>query len=583
MIDVPRLLVGRRRWLLAALVANGFGQAALAAATALLAQQIFDGLVGGAGGVSSNDVLIGGAGLVGAGVFSAALRARERADAERLGQRYVHSVRMACARHLLELSPRALQRRSHGAVTLRFVGDLSALRQWVTMGLARLTVGFTVVVGALSALAVISAPLALTAGVVLALGAAGSLLLGPRMRRAAREARRRRAWLAANVNEKVSAAAVVQAFDQGRRERRRLSRQSRALREAMVERARVGGRLQGMAEGTAAVASTAALLVGALQVQSGHMSGGTVVGAMLIVHLLVPRLSNLGRVQEYWHNSRVALERLKRFLATPTLLREIPDAPALVAERGELEFKEVGLDGALHGVSAVAKAGRVVAVVGPNGAGKSTLLALAGRLLDPDRGQVLIDGHDLAAHDPGSVRRLVGMAGPDLPLLRGSIRRNLTYRCPEAGEEELCQVIELCELGGLLKRLPEGLDTRVSDLGRSLSAGERQRIALARALGGDPRVLLLDEVEGNLDRRAQRAVMRVIDLRRERATILLATHRPELIAYADCVWDLEADGVLQVTSPAEWLCRRRHGADPAGPGRTNRPGRTEIAGLVAAP
>jgi ABC-type multidrug transport system fused ATPase/permease subunit len=538
---VPPLLTGKRRWLLVALIANGFGQAALAAATALLARHVFDQLVH-HGAAPATSTLVAGVGLGGAAILSAALRARERVDAERLGQRYVHSVRMALTRHLMEVSPRVLQRRSHGAVSLRFVGDLTALRQWVTLGLARLTVAVTVTIGALSALAVVTPPLALTAAVVLVAGAAGSLALGPRMRAAAREARRRRSWLAANVNEKVAAAAVVQAFHQGPRERRRVARQSLALRDSMVERARVGGRLQGVTEGTAAIASSAALLVGGLQVQAGHTSGGTVVGAMMIVGLLVPRLRNLGPAQEYWHTSRVALDRLRDFLAMPRLLAEVSEAPPVRAKHGQLEFRDVTVDGALRNVSAVAQAGSVTAIVGPNGAGKSTLLALAARLFDPDSGQVLLDGHDLAAHDPGSIRRLVGMASPDLPLLRGSIRRNLTYRCPDASEEELQRVIELCDLEGVLERLRDGLDTRVSDGGSGLSVGERRRIALARALVGGPLVLLLDEVEGNLDVRAQDAVRRVVA--GEHATILLATHRGDLIASADAVWRLE-DGVLE--------------------------------------
>jgi ABC-type multidrug transport system fused ATPase/permease subunit len=538
---IPRLLIGRRRWLLAALVANGFGQAALAAATALLGQQAFDRLVRHGDASVRGTVLIGG-GLLTAAIFSAALRARERVDAERLGQRYVHSVRMALARHLMQVSPRALQRRSHGAVSLRFVGDLTALRQWVTLGLARLTVAATVSIGALSALAVVTPPLATTAAAVLAAGAAGSLALGPRMRATAREARRRRSFLAANVNEKVAAAAVVQAFHQGRRERRRLARQSLALRDSMVERARIGGQLQGITEGTAAIASSAALLVGGLQVQSGHTSGGTVVGAMMIVGLLVPRLRNLGPAQEYWHSSRVSLDRLRDFFSTPRLLRDTREAPPLAAHDGHLEFRDVSVDGALRDVSAVAPPGSVTAIVGPNGAGKSTLLALAARLFDPDSGQVLLDGQDLAAHDAGSVRRLVGMASPDLPLLRGSLRRNLTYRYPDAPEEELQRVIKLCQLDEVLKRLPGGLNTRVGDGGSGLSVGERRRLALARALIGRPLVLLLDEVEGNLDGRAQQAVRRVIA--EEHATILVATHRADLILSADAVWHLEG-GILK--------------------------------------
>jgi ABC-type branched-subunit amino acid transport system ATPase component len=132
-------------------------------------------------------------------------------------------------------------------------------------------------------------------------------------------------------------------------------------------------------------------------------------------------------------------------------------------------------------------------------------------LLDPDGGRVLIDGHDLAACTLSSVRRVIGMAGPDLPLLRGSVNYNVRYRHPDATPEQLSRVHELCELDELARSLPAGLETRVAEDGRGLSAGQRQRIALARALLGDPAVLLLDEADANLDERARAVIDRVVD------------------------------------------------------------------------
>jgi len=543
--DPPPLLGGRRPWLLGALVLNGAGQAVAAMATALLVEKSFNRVTAEGAEGSLGALAPYAAGLTAAALAVGLLRARERSDAERLGQSYVHALRTTMYRQLSALAPRALQRRSQGGVMLRFVGDLSAIGQWVSLGLSRLLVGTTFVLGALVALAFVSAPIAVGVAVVLAAGSCSALLAARLVGERAREVRRERARLATNVNEKVAAIGVVQVFGQTRRERRRLRRQSTSLGQAMVARAQAIGRLRGITEGTALLASVAVLTVGAREVAAGRASAGTVVAAMAIVGLLVAPLRDLGRVNEYRSNSRVAMEKVRDFLETPNLLRARSGAEALEPGPGRLEFDEVHLEGALEGVTAVAEPGSLVAILGPNGAGKSTLLALAAGLIDPDGGAVRLDGQDLAERKLSSIRRAVSMAGPDLPLLRGSVAKNLRYRWPDAPEEELDRVRRLCSLDELLAELPEGFQTRIVEGGRNLSAGQRQRLALARALLGDPRVLLLDEADANLDTRARAITDRVIQAQRGRRTTLVVTHRVEALEWADAIWRLEGGRIVE--------------------------------------
>jgi ABC-type multidrug transport system fused ATPase/permease subunit len=233
------------------------------------------------------------------------------------------------------------------------------------------------------------------------------------------------------------------------------------------------------------------------------------------------------------------------------LVTEIPGAPDLILGPGRLEFESVSIPGALQGVSAIAESGQVVALVGPNGAGKSTLLALAARLIDPTQGLVRLDGQDLATHNLASIRRAIGMASPDLPLLRGSVGKNLRYRCQDASAEEIARVGQLCEIDAVLAELPEGEKTRISEGGVGLSAGQRQRIALARAILGNPSVLLLDEVDANLDAQATAIVDRV--LANHRGTVLLITHRSERLAAADVIWYLEEGRLVEAGTPNELL------------------------------
>lgn len=547
-MQIPRAISGNRRWFLTRLVINGFCQAAATVANALLVELTFDELITTANPSFNNKMLWQiGFGLAAAAIVTALLRVLERADAERIGQDYAYEIRMILYERLMSLAPRALQNRSQGGVMLRFVGDLTALRQWVSLGLARLTVAMTTTVASLAALSLVSTPLALTVGLVLAIGGLSSLKLGKRMQSVAQESRRRLSNLAANINEKVASIAVVQVFGQSQREKKRIARQSRRLEKAMIDRAMVAGQLRGITEGTAAIASGAALVVGALEVAAGRTSPGTVVAAMTIVGLLVPPLRDLGRVQEYWHNSRVALQKVKQFLKTPSLVTEKPNAPELKSGLGRLEFDCVSLEGSLHKVSAIAQPSQIVALVGPNGAGKSTLISLAARLIDPDEGVIRLDGQDLSQHSLQSVRRAIGMAGPDLPLLRGTIAKNLRYRWRNAPIEEITRVWQLCGIDQVLAELPQGEETKVSEGGKSLSAGQRQRIALARAILGNPALLLLDEVDANLDAQATAVVDRV--LAEHNGTVLIITHRKERLISADVIWYLENGRLIETGSP----------------------------------
>ena len=553
MKKIPPAIAGRRIWLLVRLVINSFVQAAVAVVNAQLVELAFDELI-----TKTNPhpnfnqiVLLVALGLVAVAVIIAILRITERRDAERLGQEYSYEVRMTLYNHLSSISPRILQQRSQGGMMLKFIGDLTALRKWVSLGLARLTVASTTAIAALLLLSTASWKLALTVGIVLIVGALTIFRLGKQMQTKAKETRRRLSNLATNINEKIASMAVVQVFGQSKWEKKRIARQSRDLETAMVSRAVVTGQLRGVTEATTAIASGAALLVGAIEITAGHTTPGTIVAAMTIVSFLVSPLRDLGRVQEYWHNSRVAVEKLQEFLATPSLVAEIPNAPDLILESGCLEFKQVSLEGALHEITVTAQPGQIVALVGPNGAGKSTLLSLAARLIDPDQGKICLDGQNLATHSLASVRRAIGIASPDLPLLRGTVRKNLRYRYRNASKEEIDRVWHLCAIDELLSELPEGENTRISEGGIGLSAGQRQRIALARAILGNPPLLLLDEVDANLDAQATAVVERVLS--KHQGTVFLITHRFERLMVADVIWYLENGRLLECGSPQELL------------------------------
>jgi ABC-type multidrug transport system fused ATPase/permease subunit len=533
----------RRGVLLARLVANGVAQSGAAVATLLVVRFAYDRLLGSHAEPAPVALLVSlGAALLTLAASTAVLRVFERSDAEALGQHYAYRVRRRIFDRLASLTLPSLQLRTRGALMLRFVGDIRALRQWVSLGQARLIVASITTCCGLGALAWINPVLGATVAIALAAGATTALLTGGPLQRAVRTARRENARLAANVNEKIAAMPVVQAFGQSRRERKLLGRQGRRLRDAMIARARVAGWLQTVPEITAACVMACVLILGSREVAAGRASHGLVVAALTVVHFLVAPIRDLGRVFEYWQSARLSLQKIGEFLRSGEPVEEAADAPRLAPGPGALDLRAVSLGGVFADVSAHVEPGTRVALVGANGSGKSTLLALIARLLDPEEGSVEIDGQDIRACKLESVRRAVGMVSPDLPLLRGTIESNVRYRWPRASADAVAEIVALCGVDRIAAELDEGLGARITEGGLNLSVGQRQRIALARAMLGAPRLLLLDEADANLDAESRQVLERL--LARHAGTVILVTHRDEMIAAADRVWRLE-NGALR--------------------------------------
>jgi len=548
---LPRLLGGRRRGQFLQLLAIGIGQAGVAIATALLIELAFERMISGTATAPGRTVALVGGGLAAVALATAGLRVAERVTSEKLGQQYTYAVRLVLYDRLLSMPSRAVGRRSQGGTALRFVGDLTAVRQWVSLGLARLVVAGTTIVASLAVLVVLSPVLALALTVVIAAGAAGALGAGGRLRAAARETRRRRVRLAGNINQQIGAVAVVHAFGQSDRERKRMKRQSRRLRDASISRARMSGLVQGGAEATAALATGTALVAGGLEVAAGRMQPATVVATMAVVGMLTAPLRDLGRVLEYRQNARISFEKLRGFIQTGPIDVTPPGAPPLVVSEGRLTFEGVTVDGSLDEIRAEAAPGSRVALVGPNGAGKSTLLEVAATLVRPDAGTVRIDGQDLAACSPESVHEAVAIAGPGVPLLRGTVGYNLRYRAPDAPDEQVDHVWDLCGITSLLASLPEGEKTRVAEDGAGLSSGQIQRIVLARALLGHPALLLLDEADSHLDPVTARVLDRVVST--FPGTVLMVTHRRERLNNVDAVWHVAGGRVVEMGPPDDLL------------------------------
>jgi len=290
------------------------------------------------------------------------------------------------------------------------------------------------------------------------------------------------------------------------------------------------------------------LAVGAYYFAAGQVTLGTVVAAMMVARMMMRPVRSLGMANEYWQNGRVSRQKVVTFLRQPYREADGVELPKLRVRKGLIEFRNVSLVGALHGINARVEPRQLVAIMGPSGAGKSSLLSVVARITDPDEGDVAVDGQSLSGCSLRSCARQISMMSNELPLLRGSLRRNLLYRWREAPDSELERVIKLCGVEEVIAGLPDGLSAGIKEGGANLSAGYAARIALARAMVGNPKILLLDEPTLNLDDATRRIVLEAV--LHYGGTVLLVTREPEEAALADVVWEME-DGRIERTIPGD--------------------------------
>jgi ATP-binding cassette, subfamily B, bacterial len=356
--------------------------------------------------------------------------------------------------------------------------------------------------------------------------------------------RERGADLGSLFVETILGMRVVVSLRANEHEASRFKQRNDAFVRTMLD-AQIASFLTGALPGTILTAATAAVfLYGGWLIIAGSMSVGTMVAFMAYHMRLLSPIQNLMGMTSGLASARVSLGRVLELFDTPAEVREAPNAIHLAGVEGYYRLDDVSIkydrNPVLENVSLEIPAGAFCAILGPSGAGKSTLADLLVRYLDPDLGRILLDGVDLRQLSLDDLRRQVMLVDQSPYLFNTSIRENISYALPEATNGQTERAGAAAGLDELIRRLPEGYETKTGERGLALSAGERQRIALARALLRRPRVLILDEPTSALDSETERLVASNLRDALPSSTLIVITHRPALAAGADCVIEIES-------------------------------------------
>ncbi|GAA3379171.1 thiol reductant ABC exporter subunit CydD [Streptomyces racemochromogenes] len=492
------------------------------------------------------------------GIGRAVFRYAERLVSHDAVLRMLADLRVAVYRRLERIAPAGLREQRRGDLLSRLVADADALQDYWLRWL--LPVGTAVLVGtgsvAFTAWMLPGAGAALGAG-LLAAGVGVPLLSGACARRAERRLAPARGELATRVADLLTGTAelTVAGALAGRKER---ARESDGVLTRIASRGAaatgLGGGLSALLCGLTVVC---AAFAGAEAVADGRLSGVAMAVVVLTPLAAFEAVSGLPLAVQYRQRVRRSAERVYEVIdapvpvAEPAEPRALPDSPfplrltGLAARHGGQERD------ALHGLDLTLEAGRRIAVVGPSGSGKTTLAQVLLRFLDPREGAYTLGGTDVRGLDGDDVRRIVGLCAQDAHLFDSSVRENLRLARTGASEEQLREALAAARLLEWADGLPDGLDTLVGEHGERISGGQRQRLALARALLADFPVLVLDEPAEHLDLATADALTADLLAATEGRTTVLITHRLAGLAAVDEVLVLDEGAVVQRGAYAE--------------------------------
>ncbi|MFB9909552.1 ABC transporter ATP-binding protein [Allokutzneria oryzae] len=501
--------------------------------------------------------------LLGLFVLHAGVDTLGRYLMERTSESVVRGLRRSMIAHLLRLPVRIYDRERMGDLISRTNADTTLVREAVAYSFVDLIAGSIAVVGAIALMMWIDPNLFLM--VLGTVTVAGLLLLGflSGIRNASERSQAGVGDMAADLERALAAIRMVKASRAEKAETERIGSRADEAYAAGVRMAKlesiVGPAIELAANGSVLLV----LLFGGIRVAQGGSSLGELVAFLLYATYLVMPLTEVFQALGTVQRGLGAMNRVGELMALPKEIdrAEYAGGPDPYAagepeeERPALEFRDVWFRydrvPVLSGVSFTVPRHGHVALVGGSGAGKSTILALTERFYEPDSGQILLDGRDVRELSRSQTRTRVSLVLQDNPVVRGSLLDNIVYAAPETTREEVDRVVKVVNLGDLVSRLPDGLDTEVGDHGVRLSGGERQRIAIARALLTRPSVILLDEPTSQLDPVNEAALTRVLRSVAKECALLVVAHRPSTVRAAERIVVLEAGRVEAVGTHEE--------------------------------
>lgn len=492
-----------------------------------------------------------------------------------LGARLLSDLRERIFRHLLTMPVAFHERQRAGVLVSRMTNDVEALQQMISSSLVTLVRSLLLLVGSIAVLLSLDVKLALITFTTIPVLLLGSLAFRLASVDAFARTRETIGAITAQLQETLSGVRVVRSFGREAGHIDRFDTLNDDNRAANMKTVYLNAAYFPAVEYLSTAAIVIVLLVGGGEALTGAVTIGVLVGFVTALDNFFGPITELSNVYTTFQSGMAALDKIGGLLEQRSTLVD-PEHPKSMPDplRGELRFDHVsfsygvpsgdersGRGGGrepiqvLHDVDLTIPAGATVALVGTTGAGKSTLAKLAIRFVDPVEGRVLLDGVDLRDLRQNDLRERMGIVPQESFLFSGSVADNIAFGHDGATREDVERALE--QIGALdaLEALTHGLDTEVGERGSNLSAGQRQLVAFARALIGEPSILVLDEATANVDLRTERRIEEAMTTLLNGRTAIVIAHRLSTIRAADLIVVVDAGRIAEYGTHEELLAR----------------------------
>jgi ATP-binding cassette, subfamily B, bacterial len=485
----------------------------------------------------------------------------------RLGEKLTYELRVRVFSHFQRLSLDFFTEEKAGRLMTRMTSDIDALTQLFQDGLVNLAVqGLTLLVIGVILFSMSTVLAFITVFIVVPVMLLMTLWFRRESDRGYTQVRDKIAEVLSDLQESLSGIRIIAAYN---RRRHNVVNHQNIIGEYMDANrytAKVGALYGPGTEAVGVIGQALILLIGGTMFLNGSLTIGELTAFVLYLTAFFAPIQQLVQLYNSYQQGQAAMTKLRDLLSTAPDVPEKADAQPIPALRGEVSIEHVTFGylperPVLHDVSLFIAAGETFALVGPTGGGKSTVAKLISRFYDPQEGVVRIDGHDLRDATFESMRRQLGVVPQEPFLFHGSIRDNVAFARPDATKEEVLDACRAVGIDDLVARLPQGLDTPCHERGSSLSSGERQLLALARAFLAKPRVLVLDEATSNLDLRSEAKIEQALDVLLEGRTAIVIAHRLATAMRADRLAVIDHGRVLEMGSHDELVAAGGRYAD----------------------
>ena len=475
----------------------------------------------------------------------------------RLGEKLVYKLRIRVFSHLQRQSFSFFTNEKAGVLMTRMTSDIESLTVLFQEGLVNFAVQIVTLIVITIYLIVLNPYLAL---ITLLLVVPVNIILTLWFRKVSifgyLNVRDKIAAILSNLSESLAGMRVITAFNQ-RKNRSKLHDETTVAHfEANIFTGRAQAIFGPGTEAVGIVTQAIVLLIGGKMVLNGDLSIGELTAFLLFLTSFFAPIQSLVQLYNQYQQGSASIEKLRELLSTAPSVPEKENAVEIKEVIGHIELKSINFSyeknkPILKDVSLVVEPGEVIALVGPTGAGKSTIAKLISRFYDPDEGELLVDGYDLRDVKIESLRKQIAVVPQEPFLFNGSIKENVIFARPFANEKDIEEACDAVGLTGLISRLPNGIDSAIHERGASLSAGERQLLALARAFLCQPRLLILDEATSNLDLLSESSIERALDNLLEGRTSIIVAHRIATAMKADRIAVVDDGSIIEIGTHEE--------------------------------